>query len=107
MSLYAQHGWGKSDKIERAIAAGSLTGVIMSPRDETPTNLSSYAAKLRTEFGRNLKIYFDPQFYATTIPYARDGRLADYSYYKPGLSRSNFSGMSNIHKYAKDVLSFE
>ena len=46
LTILAQHGWGKSDKIERGINDGSINGVIMSPRDETPANLARFLANI-------------------------------------------------------------
>ena len=66
MSLLAQHGWGKSNKIERGIETGTLSGVILSPRDESPPNLSAYVEALRRN-DPNLTVMVDPQFYATTV----------------------------------------
>ena len=47
MTVLAQHGWGKSNKIERGIADGSIHGVIMSPRDESPAKLASFLSAIQ------------------------------------------------------------
>lgn len=37
MYLFAQHGSGKSDKIESGLSAGLIRGVVLSPRFERRT----------------------------------------------------------------------
>lgn len=90
MTILAQHGWGKSDKIERGIADGSLEGVIMSPRDERPSNLASFLSDLSVA-DPSLKRFVDPQLHAGTIQGARDGRLPCYEHYRRNLVPSSFS----------------
>ncbi len=107
MTIYAQHGYGKSDKIEAGIRGKTLSGVVLSPRDETPARMESYVADLRGEFGADLQILLDPQFYATTVLPARDGKLPDYPYYRGGLTRGNFVSPSNIALYVRETLDYQ
>jgi hypothetical protein len=105
--IYAQHGWGKSDKIEAGLRAGHLSGVILSPRDEQPNRMADLVDDLRDEFGEEITILFDPQFYATTVVPARDGRLPDYSYYEPGLARGRFIAQADIQRYVENTLAYQ
>jgi hypothetical protein len=107
MYTYAQHGYGKSDKIETAIRQGSVSGVILSPRDEQPERLAQYIAALRQEFAAQVTILFDPQFYATTVTPVRDGYLPDYPYYQPGLTRGRFIAPLDIQQYVSDVIDYQ
>ena len=90
MTILAQHGWGKSDKIERGIAAGSIQGVIMSPRDESPANLASFLSDIQT-LQSNTERLVDPLLHVGTIWPVRDGRLRDYAHYRRRLTPASFS----------------
>ena len=103
MTLLAQHGWGKSDKIDRGIASGTLSGVILSPRDESPTNLAAYAQALR-EDNRDLTVFVDPQFYATTVTNPRAGRLPDYPYFTAEMTYRDFVGATPISQIVRSVI---
>jgi hypothetical protein len=107
MTLYAQHGYGKGDKLESGLGAGSLQGVILSPRNESPERMAALANSLRLTFGSSRQILFDPQFYATTIPDANDGPLPDYPYYRNGLTRRQFISQEDIHRYALETLEYQ
>ena len=107
MGVLAQAGWGKSDKIERGLRAGHISGVVLSPRDQAPANLAEYLQALRGEFGEDVEILFDPQFYATTVDDARDRYLPDYPYYRSGLTRANFISQQDIHAYAASVIGYQ
>lgn len=67
MSFYAQHGYGKSDKLDVLADRGVLGGVILSPADETIDALRGTA---RAMAGRNVETLLDPQTYVYTIPNA-------------------------------------
>ena len=103
MSLFAQHGWSKSDKIETGLRKGILQGVVLSPRYERPAPLQLFMKQLRFEFGETATIIFDPQFYVAALPEARAGELARYPYFREGLTRSDFRP-SQARDYVKQVL---
>ena len=90
MTILAQHGWGKSDKIQRGISDGSIQGVIMSPRDESPANLESFLSSMPTHIERMV----DPQFHVGILSPARDGKLPDYDHYRPNFSQTSFNAAS-------------
>jgi hypothetical protein len=107
MDIYAQHGYGKTDKIERGMNSGDLSGVILSPRDEDPDRLSDFVVSLRTSFEDNIKILFDPQFYATTIVPVSDGYLPGYRFYESGLTRAQFIAQRDIQSYVEKTLDYQ
>ena len=90
MTILVQHGWGKSDKIERGIANGSVRGVIVSPRDEKPDNLASFLSAIQDSYPDSERLA-DPQLYAGTIWPVRDGNLPKYAHYRPRLTPVSFS----------------
>lgn len=104
--IIAQIGWGKSDYVECGIHDRSVTGAILSPKDDEPAALSAYASSLQATLNGKGLVLFDPQFYATTIASAKDGKLPSYPYYAAALSRASF-GPANVEGYAKSVLSFQ
>jgi len=107
MTVFAQHGYGKTNKIETGIMAHHISGVILSPRDESPDNLQAYIAGLRTQFSNGITILFDPQFYATTVLPVRDGHLPEYDYYQSGLTRARFIAQTDIRRYVADTLNYQ
>ena len=104
--ILAQVGWGKSDYVETGIGDGSLSGAILSPKDDDPNALIYYANRLKSILKDGGLVLMDPQFYVTTIPQAKDGNLASYPYYAPSLNRTSFSP-SNVGNYAKSVFDFQ
>ncbi len=107
MPLLAQCGYGRGEKINLGLNVGSISGVILSPRDETRVRLESFQEELARDFP-NSTVLFDPQFYAATLPNARDGNLADYPYYanNAGLSRNQFRPRQ-IQEYARACLGYQ
>ncbi len=97
MSIYAQHGYGKSTKIDEGLKKGYINGVIFSPRDEKPDNIKTYLETLSRDY-KDIDLLFDPQVYASTLHAPRDGYLPEYPYYKNNLSRKDlrFSEISQI-----------
>lgn len=106
MTLLAQHGWGKSDKITTALDDESISGLIVSPRDETPENATSLIKSIASDYPDSTRL-FDPLFHAGMITPANDGKLPEYHYYKPNLTRRNFIGTAKYAGYAADTLGFQ
>ena len=75
MSLFAQHGHGKSDKITTALA-GTLDGVIFGARNEKPEKLAACLEDIRESF--DVELLVDPQFYVCTQTPPNDRYLPDY-----------------------------
>jgi hypothetical protein len=107
MKLYAQHGSGKSNKIEKGIESSNISGVILSPKAETPEKLKCFIEKIKNNY-KGIDILFDPQFYICAFSGdLSEGKMGQYSYYKPGLTRSLMSKPKNLHTYVDDVLNFQ
>ncbi|MDI7267416.1 MAG: hypothetical protein QME96_05430 [Myxococcota bacterium] len=105
--ILAQHGFGKTTKIQDGLAVGSITGVVLSPRDETPDTLEAFAKELRGQFP-DAMLLFDPQFYASVVSPANLGHLAEYKqYFRPGLTRGNFVSPRKLREYAKATLGYQ
>ncbi len=107
MLLLAQQGYGRSDKIERGMRDGSLSGVILSPRDTAAESLQSFIESLRSEFGSDLEVLFDPQFFASVLPDATDRHLPEYPYYRPGLRRSSFLSASHVSRFVRNTIEYQ
>ena len=107
MSILAQCGYGRSNKIESGLADEFIEGVIMSPRDERRDRLEQAVSEWASRYPDAI-VMFDPQFYAATLNEPRDGHLNEFDYYKKhsGLGRSHFSG-ARISKYVKDCLDYQ
>lgn len=104
MAIFVQHGHGKSDKINEALSAGSVQGVIFAPRNEKPDNL---AACLRTfAYERDCELLIDPQFYISAFAPAKVGRLSEYRYFRSALSASDFT-LRRTRSFVKDVIDFQ
>ena len=102
MTILAQHGYGKSDKIERGIEDGSIQGVILSPRDEQSTNLADFLDSLPSDVERLV----DPQLYVGTILNARDGKLSQYRHYAENLTPASFS-LGAIGEFVRNTLDWQ
>jgi hypothetical protein len=107
MAILAQSGYGRGNKIDEAYQDDIIEGVIMSPRDERPDRLEASIEKWGEDFP-DLKIFFDPQFYAATLNAPRDGHLVDYEYYSNNnaLGRTHFSG-SSIRDYVQQCIDYQ
>lgn len=104
MSLLAQHGYGKANKIDRALLSHDISGVILSPKAESLEKLKGFSSDLREKYP-NAKIYFDPQFYICGMQGdITAGKLIEYPYYSAGLTRANLSVPANLHAYAEAVI---
>ena len=107
MSILAQCGYGRGDKIAHGLDAGVVDGVIMSPRDERRDRLEQALQNWNTSHP-NAFLMFDPQFYAANLNNPRDGHLSEFDYYNnnSGLGRTHFSG-TRIQRYVKECLDYQ
>ncbi len=103
MALYIQHGHGKSDKIDTALAAGTVQGVIFGARNEKPGNLVTYLRSLR-DGGYDCELLFDPQFYVSALVPPNDRYLPEYEYYTAGRTATDFTSARRIREYVKQTL---
>lgn len=99
MYIYAQEGHGRGSKIQEGLRAGNLTGVILSPFDESELRQAVFIKELRLEFKDAVDILFDPQFYVSTLNPVRPRDLQGYDYFKPNLTRDDFTRPANIREY--------
>lgn len=107
MSLYAQIGYGKGQKVEKGIIDKSISGIILSPKDETPQRMKDFIMNISKD-SPNVEILFDPQFYVGAFTgEVSEGKLEQYPYYTPGLTRSNLSIPKNIKLYASNTIEFQ
>lgn len=107
MTVLAQHGFGKGAKLTRALEAGSIGGVVLSPRHESPENLASCLESIAESHPDSVRMV-DPQFYATTIVPAKLGRLTEYeSWFRPGLGMRDFVSARHVQRFAESVLEFQ
>lgn len=106
MALYAQHGHGKSDKIDQALAEDDLQGVIFGARNEKPEKLRAYITKLQRDHA-DRTLLLDPQFYVSTMIPPNDRFLPEYPYYEAGRSATDFTRARRLAEYAKSTLDFQ
>ncbi len=104
MAIFVQHGHGKSDKIDAALEAASVDGVIFGARNEKLANLEACIATVREQ---NSQVLFDPQFYVSALVPANDRFLPEYPYYKVGRTSADFVGVKKIMSYVKATLDFQ
>ena len=105
MTVYAQAGHGKSDKIIRGMSDGSINGVIWSPKDESPPSMQMDIHNYKTEFADSMML-FDPQFYTTVLVGTKARCLGQYPYWRP-LSRSYFSNAANRRISVQETLDYQ
>lgn len=107
MSLYAQHGYGKGNKIEQGIKEGLLSGIILSPKSEKPERIQEYIKNVQKNHSE-IDILFDPQFYIGAFAGEKsEGKLNQFSYYESDITRAKLSVPSNIHKYAENTICYQ
>ena len=91
MTILAQHGFGKGNKISRGLRDGAIRGAIMSPRDDSPDNLASYLRDVRQNHPE-AEMLVDPQFHIGAIPgLTRTRHLSKYPHYRNRLNASSFT----------------
>ena len=105
MTILAQHGWGKTNKVERGLADGSIQGVIMSPRDETPANLATFLSEIRDNEPSAERLA-DPLFHVGAIGQVRPGMLIRYPHYRSNLVPTSFN-TSTIGDFVRRTLDWQ
>jgi hypothetical protein len=92
MAILAQHGYGKGDKLDLGLAAGSIGGVIFSPKDEVVGSLEQMVRQYRAQYGARVQIAIDPQIHAFQVAVPSLGRLLSYPYAPSApLTRADFT----------------
>ena len=94
MSLWIQHGYGKSDRFDLLLPHPGIGGVILSPFDETPDQLTNTAETLQ---GLGIPIVIDPQTYVYSITPHRSGKHAEHGLEFDMLSPAPSAGEIDRH----------
>jgi len=63
MNIFAQHGFGPKDKLQRGLAERCIAGVVFSPRYLTPEGMRDQLERLR---GTDGVLLMDPEYFATS-----------------------------------------
>lgn len=110
MPVLAQHGFGVGSKISTAFEKGFIDGCIFSPKDIARDKLISAIADINKST-KEATLYFDPQYYATTIaqePNAKLGYLAsDYTDYFSSKTLRELRREKNVSNEAAKVIKFQ
>lgn len=106
MSLYIQHGHGKSDKINQAIDEGTANGVIIAARNERIDKLDEFVNTLRDSHS-DAAVLFDSQFFVSAITPANERFLDEYPFYESGRAVGDFVGARKLAGYAQSTLEFQ
>jgi len=106
VQLLAQHGFGKTDKVEQGLLDRSIDGVVISPRHENPTHLREWIDSLRGDYP-SVFVLFDPQFYVGAYPGASEGRLPEYPYFRTDLRKRDFVARDSIKAYVSATLDYQ
>jgi hypothetical protein len=105
VSIYIQMGYGKGDKVDKAIQNKSISGVVLSPRDEKKDALEASVLNLKALY-KDVDILFDPQLYYSTYADAVCKNLSSYTYF-PGIINLSFFKFRNINQVITDCLNYQ
>ncbi len=106
MSIYAQHGHAKSNRITSALDANYLKGVIFGAKNESPDKLEECIAEMRASYP-DTELILDPQFYVSALDRPKDRFLTQYPYYQAKRTARDFIKAQNISNYVKDTIDFQ
>lgn len=108
MKLYAQHGYGEGEKIDKGLQNGIISGAIYGAKDIAPDRLNNRLneiAMISPSSGR----LFDPQYYVSLIgsyPNIRLGKLEEYPYFSI-MRRSQLESNEVIEDEIHKVIEFQ
>ena len=105
MKLYAQHGYAKSDKIDRAFEGGAVNGVIFGPNNEKPESLRECVEKF-AQLKPRPDILIDPQLYVSLLTNPKEGNLPLYDYYSSNLTIRDLTP-KRINSIVRSVINFQ
>jgi hypothetical protein len=105
MKLYAQHGYAKSDKIDRALQERGVDGVVFGPNNERPEALRDCVVRY-AEFSPSPDLLIDPQLYVSLLSNPKEGNLPLYDYYVSNLTLRDFTPRK-IDEVVRKVLDFQ
>lgn len=97
---------GEAEKINRGLTDRVITGVILSPHDENPSDLRSYVEELSKQ---RLKpdLLFDPQLYVSLLRDANEGKLPQYEYFRQNLGLRDFANLRNVQPLVRESIDFQ
>lgn len=104
MAIFVQHGHGKSDKIDEALSAGTVQGVVFAPRNEKPDNLAACMQNIANV--HECELLIDPQFYVSAFAPANTRYLSEYGYFQGGLSAGDFT-LRRIRAFVAETIDFQ
>lgn len=91
VTLLAQHGYGKGEKIQHGLENGDIGGIIFSPKAEELKKIEMYIKKLKKSYGA-VRIFFDPQYYLCALQGDISlGKLTSYAYCNMEITRPMLS----------------
>jgi hypothetical protein len=109
MKLYAQHGYGNGNKIEKGLEDNLIDGLIISPKDISIDKLESTLHQISSK--SNCDILFDPQLYACFHAKMTEARLGylldDYEEYFQVYRRSTLEREKEVAKAIHSTLEFQ
>lgn len=108
MAVLAQHGAQKGSKLHRGLETNAISGVILSPKSETPDGLRSTVIDLSERFSSPL-LLVDPQFYLNMLPRLEPGkfdRYADSLYFHP-VTRRDLSSPKRVVHYVESIIAYQ
>lgn len=110
MKLYAQHGYGPGEKIERGLATEVIDGAILGAKDIAPGQIEDCIGKWRAA-APDAEVLFDSQFHACMLPHHDDnrfGHLPDYDYWGSGCrAQSDLMRQDRVDAELKSCLEFQ
>lgn len=109
MKLFGQHGFGDGQKIRQGLDAGSIEGVIYSPKDISSSKLRGCLDDLAEKWPDAERL-FDPQYYATLVadsPNSRCGSLVtDYADYFAARRRGQLESEARVREALRQTMEF-
>lgn len=97
MELFLQFGYGMKSLTLDLSKKWDSTSVILSPRDMTPAQLTTWSAEFHKA---GIKCYFDPQSYC---PKSELKRLSQYSYWDNSLNTNLQQGSTIIDQRIQEI----
>lgn len=109
MKLLAQHGFNDGIKIRTGLEKNFIEGVIFSPKDIKPENLSKKLKEFSNDFP-DKNYFFDPQYYVSVLgndPNINIGKLIEYNNYFEFNRKSNLERENNIIEILNKSLEYQ
>lgn len=110
MKLYAQHGYGPSDKLTSGLSDGVLDGVVLGAKDTSADQIDVLITGLKNA-KPDADVLFDSHYYASILPRDQDyrlGNLKSYPYWSD-VARNDlfFLDQANIQMDLRQCLQYQ